>query len=413
MRPFQVFDQLRKRYQKKLVDFAASFISSASYGLAVYIITLIFAFLYPPAAVGQFRYVLSIMTILMAFTVVEANKLALKQHYKDQSNFFGFAALVRFATGMVIMPSTLIAFWAFGSSEASLATKPLAYSVAALPFFATFDLYNFFNFARKSYIANAAINFVKYTILCIVMYLLCQWAFPNPNAAGDVIPYYFWMLSLFNLTLFAFLLRGFGPAVWWDKRFLMDSARLSAGGIPQTMVENMDKVLVGWVYGPTALGIYALNVSTGRLINTIVKPGLVVLYPYLTHNKVGLRTYLILLAASGAVLGAICPVVYMLFVRFMQPIYVDYIGLIFISLVAFPFSLVYQIKLNEVLFGRDSIRLASRATTIVGVSGMVVMLAAMTLPERTGLYVCAAALPFRYIVGTLMLLASDTPKAEA
>lgn len=391
-----------RRHRTKAIDYAAAFVSSTSYAVGVYAVTLVFAFLFDAATVGRFRYVLSVLMILSAFTLVEANKLFLKTFYEHGRNLLLLAATVRLAVSLLVA-NLAIGAVLLGLSGSVVDRTTLILCIAALPLFATFDLHNFINFAQRRYLLNALTNLAKYTFLVLAMGLACLFVLRSGSAPDGAVVAYFWLLGGLNLALFVAFAATFGLRWSWSRPFIADSAKLSAGGIPQTIVENLDKIVVGTAFGPAMLGIYALNVTTGRLLNTAVKPGLVVLYPYLTRNSVGGRTYLVIFLVAAALIGAAAPIVYALYGRAMDAIYLDYFGLVLVSMAAFPFSAVYQIKLNEVIFNTGQVGFAAQASSLVGVAALVVLAIGLMLGERWGVHVCAAALPLRYLAGLAFL----------
>lgn len=380
--------------RRSIVDLGASFASSSAQALGVYIVSLLIASAFDAAAVGQFRYILAVIAILQAFTLVEANKIFLKHYYEDGTNYLLQTLLLRGGAAILVAAGAATAadIGLFGSA----APKHLLIAAILLsPFY--LDLYHFINFARREYTKNAVANFLRniLTFLAVLVAILLV----DSDLAEVPIGVYFLCVAVSSFVLFIVFARNLGVVWRWSKDFAKDSLKLSAGGIPQTLVENLDKIVVGAILGPTSLGIYAINVTTGRLFSTILKPALIVAYPYLTKNRLGRRYYVATFLASALVVIIFTLPLYQIFLMYASEIYISHFLLVIIAMSAFPFSAIYQLKLNEVIFNAGGVSTASKSGFVVAATALTTLSFSAILGSIQSMYIAAAALPLRYAFG--------------
>lgn len=257
-----------------------AFIASLSSGLSNYLIMLILAHYYGLAASGQFRLFLSIIGTLSVFTLVDSGKVVVKYLIMGRSGVVRPVLLSRMRWGLLGLVAGVITSAVLYQRGDDL-WLPLLVASTLLPLSISTDLYGQINQARSQFRLNALYSVTKYSSLVLIV----PFAAWRHLGVQFILIAYSIIRTAFNTLFIALHRETFEKANSEAPLYRWQSLQLSGSGLFAILLENADKFLISYFFGLEALGLYAIGVSTGRLLLNIVKPLMTIYFNLFVNHK--------------------------------------------------------------------------------------------------------------------------------
>ena len=285
-------------------------VSSSLPGLINYVVVVYLTYRSGLEAAGEYRLLFSFFAICGLFTLNEAAKVYVR------ANRFGrpdqMAALV-LASAQVTLLARLLLVAGYGVLAALDVPwlPPIILVIAgASLFYYPAELYKAHLQSEQRFATLFAATLAKWSTVLLVFVATFEltrsvmWSLALQLSA----------MALINFLIFCHIS---GRHLAFDRSLLnplvnarrpenKESAWLSFGLLPG-LVEQVDKLLVGWIFGLEALGLYTLGFSSGRLLFNALKPSLYIYYRHFVDRMPParlLRTAFLLFTLLGAMLAA-------------------------------------------------------------------------------------------------------------
>lgn len=255
-------------------------LTSLSSGLSNYLIILVLSGSVGLAAAGQFRLFLSIIGLLSIFSLMDTGKIAIKYLVQGESGVIKPLLLNRMRWALLGVLTGLITAAVFRSRGQDLWIAIAAASVL-LPLTYPADMFAQINQARRQFRINAVYNVTKYTAL-VVLALIAVGA--NVAVVSYLVAYSI-VVTAFNVYFLSRHPETFEPSHPDSRSYVREGLQLSGSGVFPQVLEHADKFLISYFFGLEALGLYAIGVSTGRLLVRFVKPVLTIYFPILVNSR--------------------------------------------------------------------------------------------------------------------------------
>lgn len=299
----------RDRLLRQLSYFLSSapwtLVSSLAAGFVTYIIMVIFSQTYGLAAVGEFRLIISIVAMMSLTTLLDSGKLLVKLLVQDQQGIVRPLLINRMRWSSLGVIGGLITAAIFYRQGNALAPAIAAIALF-LPILHPTNLYVQINQARRKFRLNAFINISQYGFIAA---MAAVWAMFE----CDIIIFFvlfFLTTALCNSWFMSQAPECYEQSASNGDKISRDARNLSGSGLLQVVLEHTDKFLISYFLGLEALGLYAIGVSTGRLLLHFVKPLLIIYLPDLVEKRFSLNMQLLsfsVLTIVGVLLAGIMP----------------------------------------------------------------------------------------------------------
>ena len=383
----------------RLYDHGAYFMKNAPWtvvttfvtGVSTYAIMLMLMRFEGLEAVGQFRLLLSIVAMLSLATVLDTGKILIKYVVQETPGIIRPLLVNRMVWSILGVAAGLIV-----AAVMHYRGQELAWAVAAaallLPLTFPTNLFAQIHQARRQFRFNALINIGKHAVLVgmALIWLMLDW-----NVIGLFITY-FAVLTVFNvwyMSWHASELRTVAPD---SPKVVREATVLSGSGLLPVVLDNIDKFLVSYFLGLEALGIYAIGVSTGRLLLNFVKPMLVVYLADLVKKRLSLKfeilafIFLTLVGLSAAL------VLRYVMEYFFEPDAMQAYPISFVILVGLGVYFVGVTKYYSSIYYKDSSLKVPVITNLISAPIIVgYLLACLTYGGDYALVLCAGSYPLR------------------
>jgi O-antigen/teichoic acid export membrane protein len=391
----------------RLVDHGTYFLKNAPWtvvttfvtGLSTYAIMLLLMRFEGLEAVGQFRLLLSIVTMLSLATLLDTGKILIKYVVQEASGVVRPLMVNRMRWSLLGVVAGLVVAGVMHSRGEPLAVAVLAASLL-LPLTYPTNLFAQIHQARRLFRFNALINIAKHAVLVsmVLVGLLADW-----SVIGLFIAY-FAVLTIFNvwyMSWHAEELRSVSPE---SKKAVREATVLSGSGLLPVVLDNMDKFLVSYFLGLEALGIYAIGVSTGRLLLNLVKPMLVVYLADLVKKRLSRKFEIlsfVLLTLVGLVAALALKYVMELF---FKPDEVQAYPISFVILAGLGVYFVGVTKYYSAIYHKDSSLKVPVITNFVSAPIVVgYLLLSLNLGGDYALILCAGSYPLREALNIVVI----------
>lgn len=392
---------------RRLANHGAYFLQNAPWtvvttfvtGFATYAIMLMLMRFEGLEAVGQFRLLLSIVTMLSLATLLDTGKILIKYVVQNMEGIVRPLLLNRMRWSLLGVAAGLIAAAVLQARGDALAA-PVLVAALLLPLMHTTNLFAQLHQARRQFRFNALINIAKHGTLVTGAFL---WLLAGWDVIGLFIAY-FAALTAFNIwymSWHAAELRSTSPQ---SKPVVREATVLSGSGLLPVVLDNADKFLVSYFLGLEALGIYAIGVSTGRLLLNLVKPMLVVYLPDLVKKR--FTTTFALAAFVGlTLLGIAFAVLLGYFMElFFKPDEMRAYPIAVVILAGLGFYFVGVTKYYSAIYYKDGSLKVPVITNFVSAPIVVgYLLLALTYGGPYALVLCAASYPLREVCNIVII----------
>lgn len=255
-------------------------IASMAQPLSNYVIIILLSQFYGLAEGGRFRLLLSIFAILALFTLIDSGKIVVKYLVMAHSGVVRPLLFNRMRWALAGLFAGVAGALLIHQKEDNLWVALLVAAVL-LPISEPASLYAQINQAKKQFRLAAIYSISKFTsataLVPVCFYLNL-----------DVIYFfagYFIILGAFNVAFILLHEETFQPAGVNAPTYIKESVQLSASGLFPVILEHADKFIVSYFLGLEALALYAVGISTGRLLLNFVRPVLVIYFPILVDQR--------------------------------------------------------------------------------------------------------------------------------
>ena len=368
-------------------------------GLSNYVIMILLMRFAGLEAVGQFRLLLSIVAMLALASVLDTGKILIKYVVQEMPGVIRPLLVNRALWSLIGVAAGLVV-----AAVQAYQDNPLAPAVAAaalmLPLTFPFNLYAQILQARREFRLNALINLLKQTVIVgvVFVWLLLEW---------DVITLfivYYALRTAFNVWYMSWHFSEMRTVAPESKKIVREATVLSGSGMLQVVLDNIDKFLVSYFLGLEALGLYAIGVSTGKLLLSFVKPMLVVYLADLVDNRLSRRFQWLsfaLLTLVGIVLTVIMGFFMSLVFKPDEMLAYPIAAVIWISLGIY---FVGVTKYYSSIYHKDSSLKVPVITNLVSTPLIVgYLLLCLKFGGDYALILCAASYPLRELINVVAI----------
>jgi len=369
-------------------------ISSLSHGVSNYIIIILLAKFYGLAAGGQFRLLLSIVSLLSIFTLLDSGKVVIRHLVMQRPGVVRPLLVARVLGAFAGLGIGVVAATVFHWKGDEL-WLPVLMASLLLPVTYPPDLYAQVNQAKKQFRLNALYNVARYsTLTLLVLVLALRWF-----DVMSIFAIYFIVFAAFNIFYLVLCQEAYEPSNPDGKVFVKETVQLSGSGVFPIILENADKIMISYFLGLEALGLYAIGVSTGKILLNLIKPALTIYFPLLVNRRVDASILLRLFVALSAIGLTTAVLMKYYFAHVLGAEYLNAypvaavivggLGLYFVGVISY-YSSVYH---------KDSTIIIPSLTNII--SSLVVasyLLVAILWGGEHVLLLCAASYPLRELI---------------
>ena len=189
-----------------------------------------------------------------------------------------------------------------------------------------------------------------------------------------------------------------------SKKSVREATVLSGSGLLPVVLDNIDKFLVSYFLGLEALGIYAIGVSTGRLLLNLVKPMLVVYLADLVKKRLS-RKFEILSFVLLTLFGLVAAIALKFVMElFFKPDEMQAYPISFVILVGLGVYFVGVTKYYSSIYHKDSSLKVPVITNFVSAPIIVgYLLLSLNFGGDYALILCAASYPLREALNIVVI----------
>lgn len=226
--------------------------------IASFLLSVAFARLLPKETYGQYRYILSIATIIAILSLQGINKAIVTSVARGFENTIRQAFKTKIKWGIIgSLVSVIVAgyFWTQNQSELTISLLIIA---VFLPLFKAGEIYQSYLDGKKLF--GIRINYTAITQIISSLLLFCG-LFLTKNLIVLVL-IYFSSYSLLRLFFFLQTVRKFKPNTNNDTQLICYGKHLSLMEIIGTIAGQLDSILLFNFLGATNLAIYSYAVLT-------------------------------------------------------------------------------------------------------------------------------------------------------
>lgn len=386
-------------------------ITSSLPGFVNYAVILFLTMKFSAEDVGQYRLFLSYFALLGLFSLLESSKVQIRSQVSGDMSTSSSLFLLRIIimVGVTLLISALSMVGTFLDKKI-IPDYLVVISICALLAYPT-DLYLSYLQGERKFPNLAGVTFIKY-VTCFIVFIV-QMLLGHSIVIATISQIF--LMALFNVGFCVYWMGGTikqhihkfinSPKEVFRSIQAKESFTLSLANVLPSSLEHIDKMLIGYLFGLEALGIYTLAFSTGRFIYNSLKPAFYIYYShfvqYMPGRKVLLPIFLVF-TVFGILLSFAFKfsLEYFLFMeKFRSGEYVVYI--LFLS---------YGIAMADAVFsqsyGINKKAISSHLlTSNISVSLICLLLfcACFWTDSRLGMIICALHYPLRHL-GTIVVL---------
>jgi O-antigen/teichoic acid export membrane protein len=377
--------------------------ASALQGGMNYFIVLFLTFTASLVATGEYRTLFSYYALLQLASMLESNKVFIRAVVAEDRHATTAIIVNRMAFGAATF-AVLALLWLAGI------VPGVVVAIAAITaIISPFDLYVGLFQARRRFQRLFVVEMVKYGAALASFVLLIELGRPIVEAVIVQLL----VMGMCHLVYFT----RYG-AEWFDlglvrrrglgllRETAPGQARLfSIGNMFPASLENIDKLLVGWVFGLHFLGIYTLAYSTGRFLYNTLKPAMYVYYRKFV-DAMPPWPLMIRVSLAFTALGAVSAIIFIVLVAHVPALEKFEAGkwatvILFLGYGLGILSAIYSqaFSLNKDSVASDSLR----ANVLATAASLMVLGAALTMREPLALIFLALQYPIRDGLSTLLM----------
>ena len=374
-------------------------ITSLSIGLSTYVIVVLIAKFYGLAASGQFRLLLSVVSLLSLFSLKDSGKVLIKYLVQKEVAVVRTLYLQRLRWSCLAVAIGLgIASWYYFSADE--VWLPILVASLCLPIASPASLYIQVNQAKQQFRLNALYTVAKWgtVTLCVSVLAVLQ-----VNAPWMMCTY-FVLVAMFNLFYLTRNDELFASENDKAPVYRRANLQLSGSGVFPELLGNADKFLVLYFFDLEVLGLYVIGVSTGRLFLHVVKPILTVFFPLLVKHR-----YTLSLLIGGffslSVFGVMAAILIGYYFEYILG--TEYMGaypLASINLLGLGVYFVGVLMYYSAVYHMDGSTEIPAITNVINFFIVLIyMLFALKFGGEYALLLCAASYPLRELINIMVI----------
>jgi O-antigen/teichoic acid export membrane protein len=311
---------------------------------AAFLLSIAFARFLPKEIYGQYRYILSIVTILAISSLQGMNDAVVRGVAKGFEGVFikGFKTKLKWSLlGSIASLGIAIYFWLQGNIEFTISFLIIA---VFLPLFKSGETYQFYLNGKKLF--GKKVNYTAIIQILATVFLILT-LFLTKNLIILILVYFFSYSVLRMLFLF-WTIRKTKPNKKQDLKTISYGKHLSLMGIIGLIAEQIDKILLFQFMGPIKLAIYSFAILPVEQIRTPLQNIQELALPKLsTRSKKEIKKNLPKKLLKSIIFILIMIAIYIILVPyFFKIFYPQYIDSVFYSrlfsfdLLVFPISMM-------------------------------------------------------------------------
>ena len=269
-----------------------------------------------------------------------------------------------------------------------------------LPLTMSADLYGQINQARSQFRLNALYSVIKYFSL---VFLVPLGAVLNLGVQYVLIGYSV-LRTAYTLLFISFHPETYEKETAEAKEYRLQSLQLSGSGMFAILMEHADKFLISYFFGMEALGLYAIGVSTGRLLLNLVKPMMTIFFNHFVNHRPStsmlVATFLVLTGVGVGVAFTMKPY----FAYVLSPIYFAAYPMAAIIVAGLGIYCVQVVMFYSAIYYKDTrMVVPTLVNLIVAALTVVYLFAAIHWGGQYALLLCAASYPLRDALVLIMV----------
>ena len=267
----------------------------------------IFANYLPKETYGSYRYILSLVGLLGAFSLTGMNQAVAQAVANGRDGVLRASVRYQLKWNLAQLAACFVAsayYFAKGNSEFGFSFIIIG---LATPVAAAFNTYAAFLDGKKNFRLNNL-----FSVGATLIYVLCM--IPIIFLAGQTI----WLIAIYALTtlvssaIFYFsTLKLYHPPITEDESVLRYGRELTFIGFIGPVAAQIDKIILSHFWGATALAVYALAMAIPERVNSIIKSWLSVGFPkFSTRTPEEINQVFYTRILQGLALGFLCFIAY-------------------------------------------------------------------------------------------------------
>ncbi len=285
-------------------------LSSSLPGLINYVAIVYLTYVAGLEAAGEYRLLFSYFAICGLFALQEASNVYVRANTLGRRDQMGALVLASAQVTLLTVLLLLAAYGVLGALDLPWLPPVIIVIAGVSLFYYPTELFKAHLQSEQRFGALLAATLVKWTATLLAFIV----AFELTRSVAWSLAIQLTAMAVLNLIIFwsvagrglAFDRTLLNPLANARRPEVRESAWLSFGLLPG-LIEQVDKLLVGWIFGLEALGIYTLGFSSGRLLFNAVKPSLYVYYRHFVSRMPParlLRLMFLVFTGVGALLAA-------------------------------------------------------------------------------------------------------------
>ena len=287
-------------------------LASSMPGAVNYIATLYLVYFRSAADNGEYRLLFSYFSLLGLTSIYETSKVFVRSIADDnhQATIALFANRVTFSVGTLVVVT--LCYLVGNAIHHPFMPVEVVWIAAITLFFYPTDSYQSLYQVRSWFLLMFFTEALKYGTALIALLAMLHYGVPLVRA----VMIQFAIMAAFHVVFFSLAVGHFIDLkilfTQWRTLLFSPPAReartISLGNFLPGTLENVDKIIVGKMFGKDTLGIYALGFTTGRFIYNALKPALYIYYRRFVDRMPGGRVLLWVFVAFtifGACLSAV------------------------------------------------------------------------------------------------------------
>lgn len=289
-----------------LAIFSASLPGLVNYAIIVYL-----SYAYSLEAAGQYRLLFSYFTLAGLPTLQESTSPYVRAAtLGPRSHLLGLLFGQLYAATLTAIAIVGAYFLTVSMGTAWLPSAMLPIALLTM-FYYPFQLFVAHIQARQQFFKLAILTTIKFAIALGTFFAMLAVTRSVTSATIAQLA----TMTVTNLFCYYFVTRGdlewdpslLNPFKTFRRKEVREGTLLSFGLLLPGALEQVDKIIIGAVFGLEALGIYTLGFSTGRLLYNMLKPSLYVYYRHFVDKmppKALLKRIFVAFTALGVTVAA-------------------------------------------------------------------------------------------------------------
>lgn len=379
-------------------------------GFVNYATILFLTAFYTLEDVGQYRLLISYFSLIGLFSIQQSAQIMVRASV-DSDHKTGAALFMSRLFSMLIVTAVLLALDLYGTYTGEVII-PQGLSIIALLscLHYPFDLFFSKLQAEKKFPLLAGLTLLKYGISFSILIAIMLYDGSIITASLAQIA----SLSVLNVCLFLFIFKSslfseikpnLNPLLLGKNTNVRESLTLSLANFLPSTLEHIDKMIIGYLYGLEAVGLYTLAFSTGRFIYNSLKPSFYIYYRHFVENLPS-KTILYWVMAAFTVFGMILSAIFFACTLYI-PFFSKFNGS---EAVVYILFLSYGIAMADAIY-TQSYGINKKAKSkhllitniITGVFCLLLFSTCIFVPQNIALIICALHYPIRH-GGTILIL---------